>query len=247
MPWNDCTGERRRRSNGWRGLADHAQLRARRRPAPRLRELHGRERRGIDRCSAARRAGDGDGAAGGAARRDAAMGVVGSTAALLRGEQAAAMELPVMQLDTTRPWASRDRPPLYCEASRRGDGAAGDAARHVAAVGVKDRPPLCCEASRRRRWGCRRCCSTRRGHGRRGIDRCSGARRARGGDGAAGAAARRDATMGVVGSTAALLQSEQTAATELLVMRLDATRPWASWDRPPLWREAGRRRRWSCR
>jgi len=133
-----------------------------------------------------------------------------------------------MQLDTTRPWASRDRPPLYCEASRRGDGAAGDAARHVAAVGVKDRPPLCCEASRRRRWGCRRCCSTRRGHGRRGIDRCSGARRARGGDGAAGAAARRDATMGVVGSTAALLQSEQTAATELLVMRLDATRPWAS-------------------
>jgi hypothetical protein len=47
------------------------------------------------------------------------MGGVGSTAALLRGEQAAAVELPVMQLDTTRPWASRDRPPLYCEAGRR--------------------------------------------------------------------------------------------------------------------------------
>jgi hypothetical protein len=44
---------------------------------------------------------------------------VGSTAALLRGEQAAAMELPVMQLDATRPWAWWDQPLLCCEASRR--------------------------------------------------------------------------------------------------------------------------------
>ena len=73
----------------------------------------------IDRRSAARRAGGGDGAAGAAARHDAAMGVVGSTAALVRGGHAAAMELPVLQLDTPRPWASRDRPPLRCEASRR--------------------------------------------------------------------------------------------------------------------------------
>jgi hypothetical protein len=34
------------------------------------------------------------------------VGVVGSTAALLRGEQAAAMELSVTQLDTRRPGAS---------------------------------------------------------------------------------------------------------------------------------------------
>ena len=60
----------------------------------------------IDRRSAARRAGGGDGAAGDAARHDAAAGVVGSTAAPLRGGQAAALELPVMQLDTRRPWAS---------------------------------------------------------------------------------------------------------------------------------------------
>jgi hypothetical protein len=84
-----------------------------------------------------------------------AASVAGSTAALLRGEQAAAMELPMMQLDATRPWASRGRPPLYCAASRRGDGAVGDAARHVAAVGATDRPLLCREASRRRRWSCR--------------------------------------------------------------------------------------------
>ena len=92
------------------------------------------------------------------------MGVLGSTAALARGGQAAAMELPVMQLDTPRPWASR-------------------------------------------------------------IDRRSAARRAGGGDGAAGDAARRDAAMDVVESTAALLRGEQAAAMELPVMQLDTTRP----------------------
>ena len=85
-------------------------------------------------------------------------------------EARCAMELPVMQLDTSRPWASR-------------------------------------------------------------IDRRSAARRAGGNDGAAGDAARRDAAMGVAGSTAAPLRGEQAAATEL----------------PVLWCEAGRRRRWSCR
>ena len=64
-------------------------------------------------------AGGGGGAAGEAARRDTAVGVAGSTAALLRGEQAAVVELPVMQLDATRPWALWDRPLLCCEASRR--------------------------------------------------------------------------------------------------------------------------------
>ena len=123
-------------------------------------------RLGIDRCPAARRAGGGDGAADDAARRGAAMGVAGSGAAPLRGEQAAARELPVMQLDTTRPWASWDR------------------------------PLLCCEASRRRQWSCRWRSSTRRSRGRRGIDRCSAARRAGGGEGAAGDAARRAAATG---------------------------------------------------
>ena len=48
-----------------------------------------------------------------------AASVAGSTAALLRGEQATAMELQVVQLDATRPWASWGRPLLCCEASRR--------------------------------------------------------------------------------------------------------------------------------
>jgi hypothetical protein len=53
--------------------------------------------------------------------------------------------------------------------------------------------------------------------------------------------------MDVVESTAALLRGEQAAAMELPVTQLDTTRPRASWDRPLLWCEAGRRRRWSCR
>ena len=48
-----------------------------------------------------------------------AASVAGSTAALLRGEQAAVVELPVRQLDATRPWALWDRPLLFREASRR--------------------------------------------------------------------------------------------------------------------------------
>jgi hypothetical protein len=54
----------------------------------------------------------------------------------VRGEQAAATELLVMQLDATRPWASWDRPLLCYEASGGGDGAAGDAARRGAAMCV---------------------------------------------------------------------------------------------------------------
>jgi hypothetical protein len=206
---------------------------------------HGR--RGIDRCSAAKRADGGDGAAGDAARRDAAMGVLGSTAALARGGQAAAMELPVMQLDTPRPWASRIDRRSAARRAGGGDGAAGDAARRDAAMDVVEStaallrgeqaaamelPVMQLDTSRP--WASR-------------IDPCSGARRAGGGDGAAGDAARRDAAMGVLGPTAALLRGERAEAMALPVMQLDAARPCASWDRPLLCCEASRRRRGSCR
>jgi len=206
---------------------------------------HGR--RGIDRCSAAKRADGDDGAAGDAARRDAAMGVLGSTAALVRGGQAAAMELPVMQLDATRPWASRIDRRSAARRAGGGDGAAGDAARRDAAMGAVESTAALLRGERAttmelpvmqldtsRPWASR-------------IDPCSGARRAGGGDGAAGDAARRDAAMGAAGSTAALLRGERAAAMARPVMQLDAARPWASWDRPLLCCEASRRRRGSCR
>jgi len=201
----------------------------------------------IDRRSAARRAGGGDGAAGAAARHDAAMGVVGSTAALVRGGHAAAMELPVLQLDTPRPWASRIDRRSAARRAGGGDGAAGDAARRDAAMDVVEStaallrgeqaaamelPVMQLDTSRP--WASR-------------IDPCSGARRAGGGDGAAGDAARRDAAMGVLGPTAALLRGERAEAMALPVMQLDAARPCASWDRPLLCCEASRRRRGSCR
>ena len=179
----------------------------------------------IDRRSAARRAGGGDGAAGAAARHDAAMGVVGSTAALVRGGHAAAMELPVLQLDTPRPWASRIDRRSAARRAGGGDGAAGDAARRDAAMDVVESTAALLRGEQAaamelpvmqldtpRPWASR-------------IDRRSAARRAGGGDGAAGDAARRDAAMDVVESTAALLRGEQAAAMELPVMQLDTTRP----------------------
>ena len=76
---------------------------------------------------------------------------MGSAAALLRGEQAAAMELPVMQLDTRRPGGAAGS----TAALLRGEQAAVvelpvmqlDATRPWA---LWDRPLLFCEASRRR-------------------------------------------------------------------------------------------------
>ena len=62
---------------------------------------------------------------------------------------------PLMQLDATRPWASWDRPLPAARRAGGGDGAAGDAARHDAAVGVAGSTAALLRGEQAGRWSCR--------------------------------------------------------------------------------------------